>query len=91
MGSISSELVQAILARYYDKYIDLQLPLIRQGYEERCKAMIQAIKEFMPTGSFTTPTGGFFVWYETSNQNFDSHKLIQKAIDGNVAAHQMKP
>ncbi len=80
----SSEFVQAILARYYDKYIDLQLPLIRQGYEDRCNAMIRAIKEYMPYGSYTNPTGGFFVWYETSNKNFDSSKFIQTAIDSGV-------
>ncbi len=81
----SSEFVQAILARYYEKYIDLNLPLIRQGYEERCKAMISAIDEYMPDGSYTKPTGGFFVWYETSNQDFDSTLFVQNAIDKGVA------
>lgn len=81
----SSEFVQAILARYYEKYIDINLPLIRQGYEKRCKAMIRAITEFMPNGSFTKPTGGFFVWYETSNPIFDSLKFIQTSIDKGVA------
>ncbi|MFX0204796.1 MAG: PLP-dependent aminotransferase family protein [Candidatus Hodarchaeota archaeon] len=81
----SSELIQAILARYYKKYIDLNLPLIRRGYEDRCKAMVSAIKEYMPEGSFTEPTGGFFVWYETANQDFDSLLFVQKAIDNGVA------
>ncbi|MHA2246583.1 MAG: aminotransferase-like domain-containing protein [Candidatus Hodarchaeales archaeon] len=81
----SSELVQAILARYYEYYIDLQLPLIRQGYEDRCKAMIYAINEYMPNGSFTKPKGGFFVWYETTTKNFDSLKFVQKSIDNGVA------
>ena len=81
----SSELSQAILARYYERYIDLQLPLIRQGYEDRCKAMIYAINEHMPNGSFTKPTGGFFVWYETATQNFDSLKFVQQCIDNGVA------
>ena len=77
----SSELVQAILARYYEKYIDLTLPLIRQGYEERCKAMIKALKEHMPDGSHTNPTGGFFVWFETANQDFDSQSFVQESIE----------
>ncbi|MFX0171796.1 MAG: PLP-dependent aminotransferase family protein [Candidatus Hodarchaeota archaeon] len=81
----SSEFIQAILAKYYDHYIDHQLPLIRQGYEERCKTMIHAIQEYMPNGSFTKPTGGFFVWYETSNQKFDSLSFIHKAIDNGVS------
>jgi DNA-binding transcriptional MocR family regulator len=81
----SSEFVQAILARYYDKYIDLNLPLIRQGYEDRCNAMVSAIKEYMPEGFYTKPTGGFFVWYETVNQDFDSLLFVQKAIDNGVA------
>ena len=80
----SSEFVQAILARYYDKYIDVQLPLVRQGYEDRCDSMIRAIKDFMPNGSYTNPTGGFFVWYETSNKNFDSSRFIPKAVDNGV-------
>lgn len=77
----SSEFVQAILARYYEKHIDLNLPLIREGYEERCKAMISAINEHMPNGSYTIPTGGFFIWFETANQDFDSRLFVQKAID----------
>ncbi len=81
----SSELVQAILARYYESYIDHQLPLIRQGYKERCKAMLQAIQEFMPEGSFTKPTGGFFVWFETKNQFFNSHSFIQKALQQGIS------
>ncbi|MFW9904803.1 MAG: PLP-dependent aminotransferase family protein [Candidatus Thorarchaeota archaeon] len=81
----SSEFVQAILARYYEKFIDLNLPLIRQGYEDRCKAMVNAIKEYMPEGSHTKPTGGFFVWFETANQDFDTLLFVQKAIDKGVA------
>ncbi|MFX0125508.1 MAG: PLP-dependent aminotransferase family protein [Candidatus Hodarchaeota archaeon] len=81
----SSEFIQAILARYYDKFIDKNLPLIRQGYEERCKAMIKAIKEYMPDGSYTKPTGGFFVWFETANQDFDSLSFVQKAINGGAS------
>lgn len=81
----SSEFVQAILARYYEKYIDLNLPLIRQGYEERCKAMIDAIKEYLPNGSHTNPTGGFFVWYETNKKDFDSLLFVQKAIENGIA------
>lgn len=80
----SSELVQCILAKYYEKYIDFQLPLIRQGYADRCEAMLSAINEFMPNGSFTNPTGGFFIWYETTG-NFDSLKFIESAIKGGVA------
>ncbi|UCE14553.1 MAG: PLP-dependent aminotransferase family protein [Candidatus Heimdallarchaeota archaeon] len=81
----SSELVQQILAIYYDKYIDLQLPMIRQGYADRCEAMINAIMEFMPDGSFTRPTGGFFIWYETRKKHFDSLAFVKSAIDGDVA------
>ncbi|MFX1283239.1 MAG: PLP-dependent aminotransferase family protein [Promethearchaeota archaeon] len=81
----SSEFVQAILARYYEKYIDLQLPLIRRGYEDRCKAMLYAIENYMPNGSFTKPTGGFFIWYETASQNIDTLKFVQTAIDKGVA------
>ncbi len=82
----SSEFIQTILGRYYEHYIDHQLPLIRRGYEERCKAMILAIEEHMPEGgSLTRPTGGFFVWYETLDATFDSLKFVQKAIDNDVS------
>jgi len=81
----SSEFVQAILARYYEKYIDLQLPLIRRGYEDRCKAMLYAIEDHLPNGYFSKPTGGFFIWYETANKSFDTLKFVQKSIDKDVA------
>jgi 2-aminoadipate transaminase len=81
----SSELVQAILARYYESYIDHQLPLIRQGYAERCNAMLEAIQEFIPDGSFTKPTGGFFVWFETEEQSFNSHSFVKKALKHGIS------
>ncbi|MFX1538980.1 MAG: PLP-dependent aminotransferase family protein [Promethearchaeota archaeon] len=81
----SSEFIQAILARYYEKYIDLNLPLIRQGYKERCKTMVETIKEYFPDGSYTKPTGGFFVWYETSKQDFDSLHFVEKALENGIA------
>ncbi|MFX1514873.1 MAG: PLP-dependent aminotransferase family protein [Promethearchaeota archaeon] len=81
----SPEFIQAILARYYEKYIDLNLPLIRQGYEERSKAMVNAIKEYLPDGFHTKPTGGFFVWYETPNQEFDSLLFVETALENGIA------
>jgi len=70
----SSEWLQRVAMKYYEKHIDTQIPLIKKGYKIRRDAMVQAVEEFMPDGIFTRPTGGFFVWYETEDQRFDSLK-----------------
>lgn len=81
----TSEWVQKIAARYYEKYIDKQIPLLQKGYKVRRDAMINAIEEYMPEGFFTKPTGGFFVWYETEKTNFDTKKFVNCAIKKGVS------
>ncbi len=78
------EYVQKIVAKYYDKHIDHQIPAIREEYKKRRDAMVKAVEEHMPRGVFTKPTGGFFVWYETENKTFNSKEFIEKAIKNEV-------
>ena len=81
----TSEWVQKIAARYYEKYIDEQIPILQKGYKVRRDAMIKAIDEYMPEGFFTRPTGGFFVWYETEETSFDTKKFVEYAIEKGVS------
>ncbi len=81
----TSEWVQKIASRYYEYYIDDQIPLLQEGYRARRDAMVRAVEEYMPEGSFTRPTGGFFVWYEYQDVNFDTKKFVGYAIDKGVS------
>ncbi|MFW9994086.1 MAG: PLP-dependent aminotransferase family protein [Candidatus Odinarchaeota archaeon] len=81
----TSEWVQRILTKYYEKHIDDQLPAICSDYKSRRDAMVKAVEDYLPEGIFTRPTGGFFVWYETRKQDFDSKKFIAKAIESGVS------
>ena len=81
----TSEFTQRIAAKYYEKYIDDQLPIIRQGYKLRRDAMVKAVEEYLPEGIFTRPTGGFFVWYETQNKEFDSKKFVEVSLENGIS------
>lgn len=79
----SSEWVQSILTTYYEEYIDKTLPEIRLAYKKRRDAMVEAIKKYLP-GNNTQPTGGFFVWFETSERSFNSSQFIESSIKNDV-------
>jgi 2-aminoadipate transaminase len=81
----TSEWVQKIASRYYEYYIDDQIPLLQKGYRARRDAMVKAVDEYMPEGTFTRPTGGFFVWYEYQDVSFDTKKFVGYAIDKGVS------
>ena len=80
----SSEWVQAILTKYYSKFIDLALPSIRNEYRLRRNAMLQACKEYLE-GKFSKPTGGFFVWFESAIPTFNSATFIEKALKNDIS------
>ena len=80
----TAEYVQKIVTKYYAKHIDQQIPTIQREYKKRRDAMVKAVEEYMPAGFSTKPTGGFFIWYETENQSFNSKKFIEKAIKADV-------
>ncbi|MHA1589227.1 MAG: aminotransferase-like domain-containing protein [Candidatus Njordarchaeales archaeon] len=80
-------ITQVILKIYYEKYIDKVLPETVRGYERRCKAMIKAIDEHFPEGFRTDPTGGFFVWWESANKNFDAARFLQEVAIPNEVSY----
>ena len=61
-----------------------QIRTYRALYEERCKALLAALEEFMPAGvSWTRPEGGFFIWL-TLPAGIDSYPLLHQGIDAGV-------
>jgi len=76
----TSEWVQKILTIYYEKYIDIQLPAIRNGYRARRNAMVSALDDYLAYGEYNTPEGGFFVWYKHKKEDFDAKKHLTYAI-----------
>ena len=73
----TSTLVQRILNEYYSKHIDAAMKKGVPLYEERCKAMAKAIDDSFPAGTRTDPTGGFFIWWQSENGNFNSSDFLQ--------------
>jgi len=80
----SSEWVQAILTKYYSGFIDQALPSIRNEYQQRRDAMLQACNENLE-GKFSNPTGGFFVWFESANSTFNSATFIEIALKNDIS------
>ncbi|WP_026556278.1 aminotransferase-like domain-containing protein [Arthrobacter sp. 35W] len=79
--SFNQMLVSAYL-RDYDWQGQIQT--YRELYQSRCTAMLDALAEFMPDGvSWTTPTGGFFVWL-TLPEGVDTYPLLYQGIDAGV-------
>ncbi|HEY1155784.1 MAG TPA: aminotransferase class I/II-fold pyridoxal phosphate-dependent enzyme, partial [Arthrobacter sp.] len=79
--ALNQKLVSAYLGGYDWKG---QIETYRGLYAERCRAMLAALKEFMPPGtSWTSPQGGFFVWV-TLPEGVDTYPLLLKAIDAGV-------
>ncbi len=74
----TSTLVQRILDEYYSKYIDLAMQKAVPQYKKRYEAMAKAIDESFPAGSRTDPTGGFFIWWQSEDTNFDSGEFMQR-------------
>ena len=80
-------LMQIVLKKYYEKYIDKVLPDVVKEYEKRAKVMEKAIDESFPEGWHTTPTGGFFIWYEHSKKDFDSKVFLEKVAIPNAISY----
>lgn len=76
----TSTIVQRIAAEYYKSYIDEALKQTLKDYTVRRDAMIKGIEENFPPGTFTRPTGGFFVWWESEKTDFDSASFMQKYV-----------
>lgn len=82
----SSSLTQLFVAEYFKTgrwpaYLASQ----RELYRHRRDVMLDALGEFFPAGSsWTTPTGGLFVW-ATLPDAIDTTDLLAKALTRNVA------
>jgi 2-aminoadipate transaminase len=68
-----------------DGFLDTHIPTIRALYGERCKVMLDALKEHFPAGvTWNEPQGGMFIWVQLP-PGIDSFKLLDQAIAQNVA------
>jgi DNA-binding transcriptional MocR family regulator len=62
-----------------------QVEAYRQVYRERCDALLTELDAELPAGcSWSTPTGGFFVWLRLP-PGLDSTELLAKALGARVA------
>jgi 2-aminoadipate transaminase len=78
-----SQRVTARLLQDFD--FDAHLAKLTQVYGQRCDAMLQALDNYMPTGTrWTHPQGGMFVWVELPRQ-LRAEDLFPHAIANKVA------
>ncbi len=77
---------QKILEIYYKYHIDNVLADNLKIYQKRRDAMKKMIDAYFPSnGSSSTPTGGFFFWFQMAKESFDSGKFMEeKAIPNDV-------
>lgn len=62
-----------------------QIKAYRHTYAERRDAMLSALHTHMPEGTtWTTPTGGFYVWL-TVPDGFDTSAMLPRAVSARVA------
>ena len=76
----TSSLIQRIATKYYEDYIDSTLQTILNGYKERRNIMLETIEQYFPLGEYTKPTGGFFIWWESDNTDFNTTKILEEKI-----------
>lgn len=74
----SPTIVQRMLDVYYREHIDAVLPKALETYKRRADTMRKAIDETFPAGNRTDPTGGFFIWWESEDQNFDAKQFLEQ-------------
>ncbi len=77
---------QMLISKYLAKYDwQSQIKSFQVMYAERRDAMLRALENLMPEGtSWTTPTGGFYVWV-TLPQGFDTSAMLPRAVSARVA------
>lgn len=78
-------ITQKMAKLYYELYFNQFIEKVREGYRKRYEAMAKAIDESFPDGKRTDPTGGFFIWWESSKRDFDSKRFLEEvAIPNDV-------
>ena len=61
-----------------------QVKVYRAMYAERCKAMLDALDEYMPDCSWTKPLGGFYTWV-TLPEGLNARSMLPRAVKAQVA------
>ncbi|WP_309616166.1 PLP-dependent aminotransferase family protein [Salinibacterium sp.] len=61
-----------------------QIETFRDVYRERRDAMLAGLADYLPDLSWTTPTGGFYVWV-TLPDNIDAKSMLPRAVKELVA------
>ncbi|MES2048215.1 MAG: PLP-dependent aminotransferase family protein [Pseudomonadota bacterium] len=68
-----------------DGFLSEHIPTIRSFYSGQCDVMLAAMtKYFPPSVTWTRPEGGMFIWV-TLPAHIDSKKLLDAALEQNVA------
>ena len=68
-----------------DGFLDTHIPTIRALYGERCKVMLDAMREHFPKSvTWHEPQGGMFIWVRLP-QGMNSFTLLDQAIAQHVA------
>jgi DNA-binding transcriptional MocR family regulator len=77
---------QMMISRYLANYDwQSQIKAYQHTYAERRDALLRALETLMPPGTtWTTPTGGFYVWV-TLPEGFDSAAMLPRAVTARVA------
>lgn len=80
-----SSFSQTVISEYLDT-ADWrgQIDTFRGVYRERRDAMLGALREHLPSLSWTTPNGGFYVWLRLP-ENLDSKAMLPRAVKELVA------
>ncbi|MFM6974478.1 MAG: PLP-dependent aminotransferase family protein [Agromyces sp.] len=80
-----SVFAQLVIAEYLDQ-VDwrAQIDTFRLLYAERRDAMIDALHEYLPDFTHTTPGGGFFVWMDLPPE-LDAKAMLPRAVKELVA------
>lgn len=75
----------AVYETIKDGFLERHLPAVRELYKKQCGYMLDAMDEHFPdTATWTRPEGGMFIWV-TLPEHIDASRLLQRAIERNVA------
>lgn len=63
--------------------LDESIKTVRSALAERCKAMVDALHEFLPQATFVEPQGGYFMWVDLG-EGVDTDLIAAKAAEAGV-------
>ncbi|WP_338849490.1 PLP-dependent aminotransferase family protein [Massilia sp. W12] len=68
-----------------DGFLSQHIPTIRKLYGDQCQVMLNSIEQYFPEGvQWTRPEGGMFIWV-TLPEQIDAMKLLDRALENNIA------